>query len=161
MSSFVDSQSQQVWTNLHNFSGIWRGIYTFLDGEGKLVDKHESYLEKCIGPGPKYFQRNTYTWPDGKQEVHEFGGLISDGKMIFDNDRLWGEYVAINPHHGSLIFKYKAYPEVLVTEMMHVSADKKRCNRTWMFLKDGKIYKMAVINEEKISDLPPELIPAA
>mmetsp|Transcript_3941 Transcript_3941/g.6926 ORF Transcript_3941/g.6926 Transcript_3941/m.6926 type:complete len:162 (+) Transcript_3941:126-611(+) len=160
MSALVDAQSQLLWTNLHNYSGIWRGVYKYVDGEGKLIDTHESYIEKCIGLGPKYFQRNTYTWPDGKKEVHEFEGVLSDGKLILDTGRIYGEYVAVDPLHGFLSFHYKAHPESHVTEMMHVSADKKICNRSWMWLKDGKFFKVALMHEEKISELTPDLIPA-
>ncbi len=128
--------------------GVWEGTYNLLDCEGKLLYTHQSRLE--IGrKGTEYFQRNIYTWPDGKVESNEYPGKFADGRLWLDIPRLKGSAVEVGTDDIVLIWNYKENPAMQMAELIHLVDDTHRC-RTWQFIENGKLTKVMAITEEKV-----------
>ena len=75
---------------LARHEGEWVGEYILVDAQGEVLDRHQSHL-KCEFPTDSahdYFQTNTYTWADGKQEVFSFPATYRDGRIWFDRSVL-------------------------------------------------------------------------
>jgi len=60
--------------------GAWEGTYALIESRtGEVLDRHQSRIE-VWRDGTRYFQRNIYTWADGRQTSVEFPGELRDGK---------------------------------------------------------------------------------
>lgn len=128
--------------------GVWEGTYTLLDAEGEVIYRHKSRLE-IQHKGSEYFQRNIYTWPDGKVETYEFAGEFREGRLWLDVPRLRGSAVEVGDNDIVLTWVYKDSPTQQMAELIHLYDDTRRC-RTWQFIENGKITRVMVINEEKV-----------
>ena len=66
---------------LARHEGEWKGVYTYIDPDGNIIDKHKSHLS-CTFPEEgeyDYVQINRYEWEDGKKEERIFpaGKILS------------------------------------------------------------------------------------
>ena len=130
--------------------GVWEGSYTLLDRDGNVLDRHKSRLEIEMDE-PKYFQRNIYTWDDGRSESIEFPGEFRDGRLWFDTPRLEGSAVEVDDDIIVLTWHYKDKPADSLGELIRLLDDNNRV-RTWQFVDDGQFKKVMVIQERKVSD---------
>ena len=127
----------------------------YLSLQGEVTDRHSTRLE--IGArGNKYSQRNTYSWPDGTEQVLDFPGHFDEsGKLHLESQRLVGECTVID--EDTVLFKagYKdagALGGVSICDLIRVSStDRKTRCRTWQMFKDGKPWKIVTIVEQKVS----------
>jgi hypothetical protein len=150
-SSTIDAREQMPLLARHE--GSWKGTYTFVDRDGKIVDQHASLLE-CTFPSEGefgYFQRNSYTWPDGKTEVIEFPGTIEGNKLHFDTERISGACWEIDDRCIVLDWVYKADPSITLTEIIILSPGDQHRTRTWHWFKDGVCFQRTLINEVRAS----------
>lgn len=141
---------------LAKHEGYWEGTYTYLSPEGEILDQHKSRLT-CLFPDSseyQYHQTNTYTWPDGRQEVHEFPGTYDGyGRMHFDTDRMRGVTWGVDENTIYLTWIYKAKGEDLrLFEMIVLSDDGNNRCRTWQWVRDGKIEMRTIINETRVAE---------
>lgn len=134
---------------LQRHMGIWEGTYALIDSEGKLLYKHKSRIETSRNGG-EYFQRNIYTWDDGKVETFEFPGELRDGRLWFDTPRLTGSAVEVGENDVVLTWTYKDSPTQQLAELIHLVDDTHR-TRNWQFIENGKLVRVMVISEEKIA----------
>ncbi len=68
---------------LARHEGEWRGEYVLLAPDSTVLDRHESHLT-CSFPDAgesDYFQRNIYTWSDGRVETFDFPAVYRDGRI--------------------------------------------------------------------------------
>lgn len=128
--------------------GAWEGTYTLMDVNGKILDHHKSRIEIRYD-GVRYFQRNIYTWEDGRVENLEFPGDLRDGRLWFDTPRLIGSFMEVGTDDGVLTWNYKNAPNQQLTELIHLVNPSERC-RCWHYMEDGKITKVMLINESKV-----------
>lgn len=143
---------------LAKHEGYWSGTYTYVNPAGVVIDQHESHLA-CLFPGSgpyQYHQTNTYTWPDGRTEVHQFPGTYDGyGRMHFDTDRLkgiiWG--VDENTLYLTWIYKEKG-TDLRLFELIVLSDDGNNRCRTWQWVRNGKIEMRTLINETRIIEEP-------
>lgn len=140
---------------LARHEGYWEGEYIYLDPSGKEIDRHTSRLA-CLFPEDdsefQYDQTNTYTWPDGRQEVHHFPGTYDGyGRMHFDTDRLKGITWGLDENVIYLTWVYKEEGTNLRLFELIVLDDSgnNRC-RTWQWVRDGKIEMRTIINETRV-----------
>jgi hypothetical protein len=141
---------------LAKHEGEWEGTYTYVNPAGEVVDQHASHL-RCAFPDDggefEYHQTNTYTWPDGRTEVHEFPGKYDGfGRMRFDTDRIAGWTWGLDENVIYLSWVYKAKGEDLrLFELIVLSDDGKNRCRTWQWVRDGQIEMRTLINETRVS----------
>jgi hypothetical protein len=150
-SETIDARKQMPLLARHE--GSWKGTYTFVDRDSKIIDQHDSLLECTFpdeGPFP-YFQRNHYTWPDGRTETIEFPGTIKDGKLFFDTERIDGYCWEIDDRCIVLHWVYKADASITLTEIIILSPGDQHRTRTWHWFKDGVCFQRTLINELRVS----------
>lgn len=130
--------------------GVWEGTYTLLDARtGEVLDRHNSRLT-CKIDGDQWWQRNEYTWDDGREEIKEFGGLFQDGKLLFDTPRLQGEAVEADDITIVLRWVYSHEPDNGYSEIITLVDDTHR-SRTWQHFENGAFAKLTVIDERKVA----------
>lgn len=102
-----------------------------------------------------YRQSNRYTPPDAPQQVIESTGEVRERRIWFENERLSGwsmNFPADTSGRGAVsVMDYKDGSSQYVYEIVTNSADGKRRSRATQFLKDGKIVRRTLIDEEKIT----------
>ena len=126
-----------------------QGTFTFFDPEtGAVTDKHQCKLE--IGHKDNlYSQRNTYTWEDGRQEVHDFPGEFKDGKVLIDAKDLIGYAEELSDDTVLFYATYK--PEshragVDVWDLIRLTGESQRY-RTWQIKAGPKVVTLVQVNE--------------
>ena len=130
--------------------GVWEGTYTLMDAKtGEVLDRHKSRLT-CKIDGDQWWQRNEYTWDDGREEKKEFGGLFKDGKLLFDTPRLVGEAVEADDITIVLRWVYTHAPDDRYSEIITLVDDHHR-SRTWQQFENGDFAKLTVIDERKVA----------
>jgi hypothetical protein len=133
--------------------GEWKGTYTHVDLDGTVVDRHESHLT-CRFPnsddGIAYHQTNTYMWPDGRTEVHEFPATYANGNIWFDTARIRGHAWEIDDNTIVLTWVYKERPEMYLYEMIQLSRDGNHRARTWHWFQDDRLYRRTLIDEQRV-----------
>lgn len=141
---------------LARHDGTWKGVYTYVDADGRIVDQHESLLT-CTFPedgSHDYFQTNTYTWPDGRSERHEFPGTyIGEGRMTFDTERINGVTWGLDDNTIYLTWRYKAADPNLdqrLFEMIVLDDSGRHRSRTWQWVENGVCVQRTLIQEEKV-----------
>lgn len=138
---------------LSKHCGEWRGEYVHLDASGTVIDRHESHLRCWVPEDGSYdiIQVNTYTWADGREQVLEFGGKISDGICYFDNDRITGEMSQIDDQVIILTWTYKTDPGNYLYELIQLSKDGEHKCRTWHWMDSDRLAKRTIIHETKVA----------
>lgn len=137
---------------LARHEGDWMGMYTLIDIEGNILDKHDSHLT-CQFPEDSpysYYQINRYHWLDGKREEYQFPGMYQDKKLWFDTERIQGHTWEADNSTILLRFTYKAMPEMHVYEMIQISNCDNYRSRTWHWFKNEQLFRRTLIQEERI-----------
>ncbi|MEA5598909.1 DUF3598 family protein [Rivularia sp. UHCC 0363] len=138
---------------LFRHQGDWKGTYTVVDSEGKIIDKHESHLTCEFPDGDySYNQINRYTWADGKHEEHQFPGIYQDKKLIFDTERITGKAWEVDDSTIILSFAYKGIPNAYLYEMINISPCNNHRFRTWHWFKDNRVFKRTLIQEQRMEN---------
>jgi hypothetical protein len=137
---------------LARHEGDWVGVYTVVDVEGKILDKHESHLT-CQFPEDgafPYYQINRYKWADGKQEEHQFPGIYRDKKLWFDTERIEGKAWEVDDATMILFFSYKTMPGMYLYEMINLSPCNNYRSRVWHWFNNHQLFKRTLIREERV-----------
>ena len=140
---------------LSRHMGEWEGQYVHLDPDGREVDRHASHLH-CYEPDDGSYdliQVNTYTWPDGRREVVEFGGRLKGRDVHFDNDRIAGHMHQTDERTILLTWSYKSLlqPGNYLYELIQLSQDGQQKVRTWHWMEDDRLVKRTIIRETKVA----------
>ena len=139
---------------LARHEGEWIGEYVLVDGRGEVKDRHKSHL-KCEFPSDgshDYFQTNTYTWDDGKQETFSFPATYRDGRIWFDTERIEGSAWEIDAHTIVLTWERKDIKGAKLYEMIQLSEDGQHRTRTWHWLSpEGEVQFRTLIKETRKS----------
>ncbi len=118
-----------------------------MDRNGRILDRHRSRLE-CSLDGPRWSQKNTYTWDEGRQDVKQFDGTLIDGRVEFDTPRLKGVAEDVNGRVITLSWTYAHEPENAYQEVITLIDDNHRA-RTWQHFERGEFVKLTVIDERR------------
>ena len=139
--------------------GVWKGTFRRYDAEGKLTAEFPSEIIarfKREGNSARYHQTNRYQLPDSKLQVIESIGEVRDGRIWFANERVdgWSMEVAQDTSRRMtvLMMNFKDGSGSYVHEVISLSDDGKKRSRATQFLKDGKIIRRTLIDEEKVTD---------
>ncbi len=145
---------------LAKHEGYWEGEYTYLNPQGEVTDRHRSHLA-CLFPdastGFEYDQVNTYTWPDGRTEVHQFPGTYDGyGRMNFDTDRMRGVCWGLDENTIYLTWIYKAEGvDLRLFELIVLDESGNNRCRTWQWVRNGVIEQRTIINETRTERATP------
>ena len=132
--------------------GVWEGTYQTVDLKGDVVDRHRSRVE-CLFPddGPyAYFQKNVFTWKDGKETVVEFGGELREDKIYWDTERFSGYGWTTFGDVVMLQLERKDEPGSSFIEVIALGASGTDRLRTWHWFRDGIPYQRTLCNERLI-----------
>jgi CpeT/CpcT family (DUF1001)/Domain of unknown function (DUF3598) len=137
--------------------GVWKGTFRRYDAEGKLTATFPSEIIARLNNESgvaKYHQTNRYQLPDGKEQVIESFGTVRDGRIWFANERVdgWSMDVAADTSQRMNIINMTMKDGSYVHEVISISDDGKKRSRATQFLKDGKIIRRTLIDEEKVTD---------
>lgn len=130
-----------------------------------MEDHHRCKLE--IGhKGELYSQRNTYTWADGRVEVHDFPGYFTKGRIVIDSQDVLGyalEMAADNGHVAPMkrggadtILFYAGYRPgshragADVWDLIRLTSPDKRF-RTWQIQAGGRVVRLCEVAETRTS----------
>ena len=140
---------------LTRHEGEWIGEYILVDGQGQILDRHQSHL-KCEFPtdgSNDYFQTNTYTWADGKKEIFSFPATYRDGRIWFDTERIEGSAWEIDESTIVLTWNRKDIKGACLYEMIQLSTDGMHRTRTWHWLgASGEMEYRTLIKETRKVD---------
>lgn len=141
---------------LAKHEGEWKGVYTHVDADGNITDRHESHLS-CLFPDDgshDYHQTNRYTWDDGRYEEYSFPGTYDGyGRMLFNTERLEGITWGLDENTVYLTWTYKeSDPDAdqKLFELIVLSDDGKHRTRVWQWLERGVCVRRTLINEQKV-----------
>ena len=132
---------------------------------GAVEDHHQCKLE--IGhKGELYSQRNTYTWADGRTEVHNFPGYFKQGRIVIDSPDVLGYAVEMSADNGHVapmkrggadtILFYAGYRPgshragADVWDLIRLTAEDKRF-RTWQICAGGRVVRLCEVAETRTS----------
>lgn len=138
--------------------GVWRGMFRRYDANGRLAAEFPSEITmRVIVRGDKldYHQTNHYFPKDQPEEIIESYGEVRDGRVYFGNARLdgWKMDVPDDPTQRSavILMDYKDGSGLYAHEIVSVSADGRFRARATQYLKDGRIVRRTLIDEEKLT----------
>ncbi|XBQ16650.1 MAG: DUF3598 family protein [Oceanicaulis sp.] len=137
---------------LARHEGEWKGVYTYVDIEGKELDRHDSHLI-CRFPEDgewDYHQTNRYSWADGKSEEHVFPATYAEGRIWWDTERIEGCAWEIDARTVCLTWVRKDLPGEYLYEMIQISQDGNKRGRTWHWFKDDEMYMRTLIKERRV-----------
>lgn len=148
-----------VMASVARLVGVWKGTFRRYDAEGKLTAEFPSEIIARLKPDGnlvRYHQTNKYQLPDGKLQVIESIGEVRDGRIWFQNERVdgWSMEVAQDTSRRMtiLMMNFKDGSGSYVHEVISLSDDGQKRSRATQFLKDGKVIRRTLIDEEKVTD---------
>ncbi len=138
---------------LASHEGNWTGEYVHVDPAGNVVDRHRADLS-CTFPNEgdwPYFQTNTYTWEDGRQEIIKVPASFHDKAIWFDTDRIDGRAWEVDDKTVILTWVYKNEPGNYLYEMIQIDATKQHRARTWHWFEGGELVRRTLIKEHRVN----------
>lgn len=142
---------------LARHEGVWDGVYRYYDPEGNKIDEHKSRLICRFTGDDKvpYHQTNHYSWADGKKEVRDFPTRYEFGRVIFDNELIygWAAEVPLDDFHRTVMLYWKRHGEegMELYEMIQLSDDGQLRNRVWHWYKNGVLVQRTLIDEKFVT----------
>lgn len=144
---------RQAMPAMMDHEGWWEGIYTHIDTDANILDRHKAriYCEfPSEGPYP-YIQHNHFTWDDGREMKAKFPGVLrEDGRLWFDTETFFG--TSWEAHDGLILLNLdrKDDPGANFYEIIAMGSTGKHRARTWHWFKDGKLFKRTLCDEWKV-----------
>ena len=105
-------------------AGWWRGTYRHINPQGELEDRY-GFLIHAEFPSngdPDYRQTSHYRWDDGSEENRVFEANYTEGRLRWDDGRIFGSLREIDDQTIYLKFGYHKQPNSYVCEMMQFVA---------------------------------------
>jgi len=136
---------------LARHEGEWRGEYIHVAPDNSLIDRHASHLI-CAFPGGgeyDYFQKNIYTWNDGRREELDFPARYRDGRIWWDNERIAGSAWEIDERTIVLQWSRKDLPRSYLYEMIQINESNDKRGRTWHWFVDDELVRRTCIKESR------------
>jgi len=143
--------------SLARHEGVWDGMYRYYDADGNKTDEHASRLICRItgDDAVPYHQTNNYSWADGRTEIRDFKTTYSFGRIIFDNELIYGwcTQVPEDDFHRTLMLYWQRKGEegLELYEMIQLSDCGNLRNRIWHWYKKGVLIQRTLIDEKRAS----------
>ena len=141
---------------LTRMNGVFVGEYLHVDEKGEETDRHAVHMRTWVDSDGRH-QQNTYTWDDGRQEVHCFHNLYDgNAELIFDNERIRGRCWEIDTTTVMLTWRRKDLPTTHFCEIGQLSGDGQERTRLWHRFSDDRLAGRVLIREtRRPDDFPP------
>jgi hypothetical protein len=153
--SFDKERLRREMPVLHRLNGVFVGSYIHVDVDGREVDRHQSHMHSWVDDEGRH-QVNTYTWRDGRREVHRFdSGYEGGGRLRFDTDRIVGEVWEVDDRSVLLTWTRRDAPGSFFYEMAHLTDGDRERTRVWHRFQDGKLQGRVLIHEQRRPDGTP------
>ena len=138
---------------LARHEGEWEGEYIHVAPDNSLIDRHASHLLCAFpeGVGYDYFQKNIYTWDDGRREELDFPARYRDGRIWWDNERIVGSAWEIDARSIVLNWSRKDLPGSYLYEMIQINDGNDKRGRTWHWFVDDELVRRTCIKETRIA----------
>ena len=133
--------------------GTWNGVYTTVDIEGNVTDRHQSRVT-CEFPdaGPYvYVQKNSFDWDKGDKFETEFGGVLDGDRIRWDNERFTGYGWVTQDDIVLLTLDRNDRPGEQFTEIIVLAPDGRSRGRTWHWFREGVLYQRTLCDEHRVS----------
>jgi len=139
-------------------AGQWEGVYTHIDGEANVLDRHRTRIH-CEFPtdGPYvYIQHNHFQWDDGREHRATLPGRYREGRLWWDTDTFHGSAWQTLDNIIMLNLSRKDDPgahfiEVIAPAHADPSKPVNRRARTWHWFKDGHLFKRTLCDEWRVA----------
>ena len=146
------SEFRKAMPGMLRHEGIWEGLYTHIDDETKIIDKHRARVV-CEFPtdGPYvYIQHNHFVWDDGREYKVQLPGVFRDGRLWWDTETFHGS--AWETSDGLVLLNLESNddPGANFFEMIALGDTGKHRSRTWHWFKDGKLFKRTLCDEKLV-----------
>ena len=131
--------------------GAWEGVYTTVDLDGNVTDRHKSRVV-CEFPDDGdyvYVQKNRFDWDDGSSFETEFEGVLDGNRILWDNDRFTGYGWATRDDLVLLTLDRKDRPGEHFTEIIVLAPDGQSRGRTWHWFHNGRLYQRTLCDEKR------------
>lgn len=141
---------------LTSLLGVWEGTYTHLGSDGTPDETFASRQETRL-EGDDWFERLIYRRPDSDPEVLDFRARF-DGEhsVVFDDPDFEGIARLVSDRHLLFPYRWKSQPNVELVELITLVSDDYR-TRQWQRFTSGKLDRLTVIEERRISDALPDI----
>lgn len=142
---------------LARHEGVWDGSYRYYDADGNKTDEHRSRLICRFTDSEQhpYHQTNQYSWADGRKEVRDFLTRYQFGRIIFDNELIYGwcSEIAEDDLHRTLMLYWlrKGEEKMELYEMIQLSDCGLYRNRVWQWYKNSRLVQRTLIDEQRVS----------
>lgn len=133
--------------------GEWKGEYVLMGADSSIIDRHKSHLICSFPEGGEfdYFQRNIYTWDDGRTENLEFPARYTDGRIWWDTERISGSAWEIDDRTIMLMWTRKQMPGSYLYEMIQINAENDKRARTWHWFQEDQLINRTCIRESRVA----------
>lgn len=140
-----------VFPSILRHEGVWTGIYTHLDEQAAIVDRHEAEV-RCEFPehGPfAYVQHNRFRWPDGREQTARLDGELRGERLWWDTPAFHGW--AWETREGLILLdlERKDDPGARFYEIIVTAPDGKTRARTWHWFREGRLFKRTLCDERR------------
>jgi predicted dehydrogenase len=143
---------------LARHAGVWEGRYRHIDPDGR---EQETCLFRIAvefpDEGAAYRQTSHYWWPDGRTDQLIFEAQYADGRLHWDSGRIRGSLWALDDMSFYLRFAFTEDPGSEVCEMIQLSADGEHRARTWHWFRGGRLWRITLVSERRVSLQPADL----
>lgn len=132
--------------------GVWEGIYTHIDRDAAILDKHKVHItcEFPVSGKYAYIQRNHFTWEDGREFKMDLPGVYRDGRLWWDLDTFSGSAWQTKDNLILLNLDRKDDPGASFFEMIAMGDTGRHRSRTWHWFKRGRLFKRTLCDEWKV-----------
>jgi len=135
-------------------AGTWAGVYTHVDKDLNVLDKHKTRVH-CEFPKTgkyAYIQHNHFTWEDGREHKAQLPGIYRAGRLWWDTDTFHGSAWQTKDDLILLNLSRKDDPGAHFFEIIAMGDTKTHRARTWHWFKNGALYKRTLCDEWKVAD---------
>lgn len=130
--------------------GTWEGVYTELNAAGHVENRHQSRLTCTYKAdhNADFLQTNTYTYAGGRQESHDFSGVLNMGRIWWNTDRVFGcAYEAGDGQTALVTWTRKDIIGSQMFEMVQFNKSMTERHRVWQWFEADRLVKRVIIDE--------------
>ena len=141
----------RVFPSILRHEGRWHGTYVHLDADANLIDRHDTEVV-CEFPdtGPfAYIQHNRFRWADGRESTARLEGELRGERLWWDAATFSGW--AWETREGLILLdlERKDDPGARFYEIIVTAPDGQSRARTWHWIKDGRLFKRTLCDEQR------------
>ena len=137
--------------------GRWDGTYRVVTPDGAPVQQYDFRIRVGLSRDNSraYRQESYYRWPDGSRSAIVFEAPYADGRLLWNDDRIFGQLWEISADTIYLTFGFHAMASTVCHEMIQTQPDGMERGRTWLWYVDGKLDRYTLIDERRVPDDSP------